>query len=73
MSTSGRLRGKASSVEMLVLRDRLGLRRYRKTVPRDPEKKKLLLELALKRIKKAERDNFVSLGFRKRRVRLPVT
>jgi hypothetical protein len=58
---------------MLVLRDRLGLRRYRKTVPRDPEKKKLLLELALKRIEKAERDNFVSLGFRRRRVRLPVT
>jgi len=73
MSTSGRLRRKASSVEMLVLRDRLGFKRYRKTAPRDPEKKKLLLELALKRIKKAERDNFVSLGFRKRRVRLPVT
>jgi len=73
MNSTGRMRRKASSVEMLVLRDRLGLRRYRKTVPRDPEKKKLLLELALKRIEKAERDNFVSLGFRRRRVRLPVT
>jgi hypothetical protein len=58
---------------MLVLRDRPGLQRYRKTVPRDPEKKKLLLELALKRIEKAERDNFFPIGFRKRRVRLPVT
>ena len=73
MNSTGRMRRKASSVEMLMLRDRLGLRRYRKTAPRDPEKKKLLLELALKRIEKAERDNFVSLGFRRRRVRLPVT
>jgi hypothetical protein len=56
---------------MLLLRDRLGLRKYRKTAKRDPEKRELLLELALKKIKKAERDNFISVGFRKRRVRFP--
>lgn len=58
---------------MLLLRDRLGLRRYRKTATRDPEKRKLLLELALKRIAKAELADFIPVGFRKRRVRFSVT
>ncbi len=57
---------------MLLLRDRLGLRKYKKTAKRDPEKKELLLQLALKKIEKAERDNFIQIGFRKRRVRFPV-
>jgi len=57
--------------EILVLRDRLGLRRYRKTAKRDPEKRKILLELALRRIEKAERDNYLPVGFRNRRVRFP--
>jgi hypothetical protein len=57
---------------MLLLRDRLGLRKYKKTAKRDPEKKELLLQLALKKIERAERDNFIQVGFRKRRVRFPV-
>ena len=57
---------------MSLLRDRLGLRKYKKTAKRDPEKKELLLQLALKKIEKAERDNFIPVGFRKRRVRFPV-
>jgi len=57
---------------MLLLRDRLGLRKFKKTAKRDLEKKELLLQLALKKIEKAERDNFVPVGFRKRRVRFPV-
>jgi hypothetical protein len=61
-----------SATEMLLLRDRLGLRKYTKTAKRDPEKRELLLELALKKIQKAERDNFIPVGFRKRRVRVPV-
>lgn len=59
---------RASVVEMLLLRDRLGLRRYRKTAPRDPEKSKLLLGLALARIRKAELEDYIPLGFRRRRV-----
>jgi hypothetical protein len=59
----------ASSLEMLLLRDRMGLKRYRKTARRDPEKKKLLLELAMKRITKAEQSDYIPVGFRKRRVR----
>jgi len=54
---------------MLLLRDRLGYRRYRKTAKRDPEKRQLLLALALKRIEKAERGNYIVIGPRKRRVK----
>jgi hypothetical protein len=69
MSDAGRRLTIPSSSEMLVLRDRLNLGRRRKTIRRDPEKRALLLELALRKIEKAERDNFVPLGFRKRRFR----
>jgi len=71
MSSTNRTRQRASSVEMLLLRDRLGLGRYRKTAKRDQEKRKLLLELALERIAKAELSDFIPVGFRKRRVRFP--
>ncbi len=71
MRSIGRMQQKASSTEMLLLRDRLGLQRFRKTAARDPEEKKLLLELALKRIEKAERDNYIPIGYRKRRIRFP--
>lgn len=59
---------RASVVEMLLLRERLGLPRYRKPAARDPEKRKLLLELALDWIRKAEQGDFIPLGFRRRRV-----
>jgi hypothetical protein len=72
MRPEGKTRQKTSATEMLLLRDRLGLRKYKKTAKRDPEKKELLLQLALKKIEKAERDNFIPVGFRKRRVRFPV-
>jgi hypothetical protein len=68
MSAAGRARKPMSSVETLLLRDRLGYRRYRKTARRDPEKRQLLLELALKRIEKAERGNYRLIGPRKRKV-----
>ena len=72
MRPAGEARQQTSAVEMLLLRDRLGLRRFTKTAKRDPEKKDLLLALALNKIEKAERDNFVQVGFRRRRVRFPV-
>ncbi len=62
-------RRRPSTVEFLLLRDHLGLGRFRKTASRDPVKKKILLELALGRIEKAERENFIPMGPRKRRVR----
>jgi len=68
MSATTRGRKPATSIEMLLLRDRLGCRRFRKTSPRDPEKRQLLLELGLARIRKAERGNFELIGPRKRRL-----
>lgn len=62
---------RASSVEMLLLRDRMGFGRYRKTGRRDPEKRRLLLELGLERIRKAERSNYTLIGPRKRRINFP--
>jgi hypothetical protein len=53
---------------MLVLRDRLDMGRRRKTRRHDAEKRAILLDLALRKIEKAERDNFTVLGFRRRRV-----
>ena len=72
MRPAGKIRQQASATEMLLLRDRLGLRKFKKTAKRDPEKKELLLALALKKIEKAERDNFIQVGFRIRRVHFPV-
>ena len=69
MKPAGPTRRPPSAVEMLLLRDRLGLQRFRKTAKRDPEKRELLLALGLKKIEKAERANFIPIGFRTRRVR----
>ena len=59
-----------SPVEFLLLREKLGLKRYRKTAKRDEEERKILLELGLKRIEEKEKDDFISLGYRRRKVRI---
>jgi len=59
-----------SPVEFLLLRDRLGLRRYRKSIKRDEDKKKILLDLALKKIEEKEKDDFILTGYRKRKVKI---
>jgi len=59
-----------SPVDFLLLRQRLGLKRYRKTAKRDEAKRRLLLELDLKRIAEKEENDFVSIGFRRRRVKI---
>jgi hypothetical protein len=61
---------KDSATEVLLLRDRLGMKRYRKRLKRNPEEKEILLELALNKIRKAEKNSFLPIGFRKRRVKL---
>ncbi len=68
MITRKRKFRKDSTTDFLLIRERLGLQKYRKTSKRDPDKNKMLLELALKKIKKAERSNYISVGYRKRRV-----
>ena len=70
MSDARRERPIATASEMLVLRDCLGIGRRRKAIRRDPEKRALLLELALRKIERAERDNFAIVGVRRRRVQV---
>ena len=59
-----------SPVDFLLLREQLGLKRYRKNVKRDEEERKILLDLGLKKIGEKEKDDFISTGYRKRKVRL---
>ena len=59
-----------SPVEFLLLRDRLGIKRYRKSIRRDEEERKILLDLALKKIKEKEKDDFILTGYRKRKVNI---
>jgi hypothetical protein len=59
-----------SPLEVLLLREKLGMKRYRKSQARDPEKKKLLLQLALKKIEEREKKDFLLLEFRKRKVNI---
>lgn len=59
-----------SPVEFLLLRDSLGLRRYRKTTKRAEEERKILLELGLKKIKEQEKDDFIPVGYRRRRLKI---
>ena len=57
-----------SPLEFLLLREKLGMKRYRKTLARDQEKKQILLQLGLKKIEEREKDDFLLLEFRKRKV-----
>ncbi len=59
-----------SPVEFLVLRDRLGLKRYRKSTKRDKEVREILLDLGLKKMEEKEKDDFIPLGYRRRRLKI---
>jgi len=59
-----------SPVEFLLLREQLGMKRYRKRLQRDEEKRKVLLELGLKKIEEKEKEDFILLGYRRRKVKL---
>ncbi len=58
-----------SPVDFLVLREKLGLRRYKKTAKRDAEERRVLLELALKKMEEKEKGDFITTGYRRRRVK----
>ncbi len=59
-----------SPVEFLLLREKMGFGKYRKTIRRDEEERKILLDLGLKKIEEKERDDFIPLGYRRRKVRI---
>jgi hypothetical protein len=59
-----------SPVDFLLLREKLGMGRYRKRLKRDEDKRKILLELGLKKIEEKEKDDFIPIGYRRRRVKI---
>ncbi len=59
-----------SGVEFLLLRDKLGFKRYRKRKKRDVEERRILTELGLKKIRESEEEDFIPTGFRKRRLKV---
>lgn len=71
MSERKRRYEEVSPLEFLLLRQKLGYGRYRKIAPRDPEKTAVLIRLGLARIAEQEREDFIPLGPRRRRVVIP--
>ncbi len=59
-----------SPLEFLLLREELGLNRFRKVKKREPEKREVLIELALERMKKKEENDYQVIGERRRRLKL---
>lgn len=57
-----------SAVEFLLLRDKLGLKRYRKPKKRDEEERKILIDLGLKKIEEKEKDDFILIERKRRRL-----
>ena len=60
-----------SGIEFILLRQKLGFKRYIKTRVRDPEKKKILLDMAIKKIVDKEKEDFSPIGYRKRKLKIP--
>ena len=59
-----------SPLDSLLLRQKLGLKGYRKTLGRDEEKKQILLRLGLEKIEESEKNDFLPLGFKRRKVNI---
>ena len=60
-----------SPLEFLLLREELGLKRYRKQSKRDSEEKAILMDLAIKKIAEREKNDFIPIGYKRRRVKIP--
>lgn len=60
----------ASPIDFLLLREKLGIKRYRKQVKRDTEEREILLDLAIKKMDEKEKDDFIPIGYRRRRIRI---
>jgi hypothetical protein len=61
----------ASPIDSLLLREKLGIKRYRKQVKRDTEEREILLDLAIKKIEEKEKDDFIPIGNRRRKIKIP--
>jgi hypothetical protein len=60
----------ASSIDSLLLREKLGIKRYKKQVKRDTEEREILLELAIKKMEEKEKDDFIPIGNRRRKIKI---
>jgi len=60
-----------SPLEFLLLREELGLKRYRKQSKRDSGEKAILMDLAIKKIAEKEKDDFIPIGYGRRKVKIP--
>jgi len=60
-----------SGIGFILLREKLGFKRYIKTRIRDIEKKKILLDIAINKIEDKEKEDFLPLGYRKRKLKIP--
>jgi len=60
-----------STIDIVLLREKLGFGKYVKTRERDPEKSRLLLELMIEKARRVDRECFVKIGERRRRMILP--
>ena len=58
------------AVDFLVLRDKLGLRRYRKQMKRDEEERRILIDLGLKKIQEREEKDFILIEYKRRRLEI---
>ena len=59
-----------SSVEFLLLRDKLGFQRYRKQMKRDKEERRILIDLGLKKILEKEDNDFILIGYKRRKLEI---
>lgn len=59
-----------SPVDFLLLREELGLRRYRKQKKRDEREKEILIDLGLKKIKEKEKLDFILIESKRRKVNI---
>ncbi len=59
-----------SPIEFLLLKDKLGFKKYRKRIKRDEEERKILLALGLKKIEEREKNNFIPVGYRRRKLKI---
>jgi hypothetical protein len=59
-----------SAVEFLLLRDKLGLRRYKKQMKRDEEERRILIDLGLKKIKEKEDKDFIQIEKKRRNLKI---
>jgi hypothetical protein len=59
-----------SAVDVLLLREKLGLKRYKKQSKRDEEKRKILLDLGLEKIRKKEEKDFILIADKRRRIHI---